>query len=110
MVEAAAMEVALKLARLLADGESRSRVELSEEFGDPAALQCGVRELEGLGVQVQPAPGGSFRLTEPLEFLRRGAVLSALDEGSRSLLSGIDIGDVLDSTNRHLLDRAGRSL
>jgi BirA family biotin operon repressor/biotin-[acetyl-CoA-carboxylase] ligase len=107
VVEPLPLEVALKLARLLADGESRSRVTLSEELGDPAALPFAVRELERLGVQVQSAPGGSFRLTEPLEFLRRGAVLSALDEGSRSLFSGIEIRGVLDSTNRHLLDRAG---
>jgi BirA family biotin operon repressor/biotin-[acetyl-CoA-carboxylase] ligase len=101
-----ATDTGISLARLLADGRWHGQAEIESRLAAPARLGTGLRTLEALGLPVQRGPGRVYRLSERLEFLESSAILSAMDHDSRTILSGIEIRDVLDSTNRYLLDRA----
>jgi BirA family transcriptional regulator, biotin operon repressor / biotin---[acetyl-CoA-carboxylase] ligase len=96
----------ISLARILADGRWHSEAEIESSLIPPAAFGAELRALEAFGLPVRCGAGRVYCLIEPLEFLESSAIRCELDRDSRAILSGLEIRDVLDSTNRYLLDRA----
>lgn len=92
-----------KILSLLADGEFHSGAELAEVLGvSRSAVWKQLNGLESLGVQHAAVSGKGYRLSHPLELLDSAKILDYLDQKSRTLISGLEIHDQIDSTNSYL--------
>lgn len=91
----------------LADGRFHSGTELSARLGvSRAAVWKHIRALERLGLTLSAIPGRGYRLHPPVDLLSAAAIREGLTAEAALLLGGLDIHDVLDSTNSHLLRAA----
>jgi BirA family biotin operon repressor/biotin-[acetyl-CoA-carboxylase] ligase len=104
-----ATEGGLTLARILADGAWHSEPEMASHLGSGAMVEAAIRRLGQLGLRVERA-AGACRLSVAIEFLDPNALLAALEARSRRLLSGLELHDVLESTNRYVLEQSDRSV
>lgn len=91
----------------LADGRFHSGTELSGLLGvSRAAVWKHVRALEHLGLALSAIPGRGYRLHSAVDLLSAAAIREGLTAEATLLLGELDIHDVLDSTNSHLLRAA----
>jgi BirA family transcriptional regulator, biotin operon repressor / biotin---[acetyl-CoA-carboxylase] ligase len=101
------MSLRFQLISLLADGRFHSGQTLSARLGiSRSGIWKHAKTLAALGLEVQALPGRGYRLAEPLELLDPRAVLRALDERSRQLLSAMEVLPSVDSTNDYLNGKA----
>ena len=71
--------ICIDLLRLLADARFRSGADLARNLGaTPAAIEAGLRELEGLGLELVRARGRGYRLAGAYEFLDAAAASAQL--------------------------------
>lgn len=93
--------------RELADGRFHSGTDLGASLGlTRAAVWKQVRQLGGLGVNVQSVRGKGYRLAAPIELLDVGSIREDLGDDAASRLARIEVHPVLDSTNSHLMSLA----
>jgi len=94
----------------LADGRFHSGEDLGAALGiSRAAVWKQLKALERrLGLTVQAVPGRGYRLAAPLELLEREAILAQMSAPARARLADLEIHLSLDSTNRHLMQRAAQ--
>ncbi len=97
------------LLRLLADASFHTGLALTRELDvAPAAIQLGLRELEGLGLELIRARGRGYRLAEPYDCLDAAAVRAQL--GARAADFHLQLLDTCVSTNTLLLERARNAI
>ncbi|NIR59287.1 MAG: bifunctional biotin--[acetyl-CoA-carboxylase] ligase/biotin operon repressor BirA [Gammaproteobacteria bacterium] len=102
------MDGRTRLIRHLADGRFHSGEALGKALGiSRAAVWKQMRGLEALGLSVHSVRGRGYRLAEPLELLDPDRLRARLSPQGRQLLACLEVLDEIDSTNRHLMDRAG---
>lgn len=91
--------------RLLADGQFHSGEAIARHFGvTRATVWNALRDTEALGVRLFSVRGRGYRLPEPVRFLDAQRVEAMLGEHRHRYT--LEIHDVLDSTNSHLLRAA----
>lgn len=91
--------------RLLADGEFHSGEEMARQLGvSRASVWQALRHLGDSGVEVFRVPGRGYRLREPLQWLDKSAILSAL--GEKASLFDLEVLEKAESTNTLLLRKA----
>lgn len=84
--------------RLLADGRFRSGEELAGHFGvTRATIWNAVQRAEELGINIYSVRGKGYRLPQPVDFLDRGHIVSALGENAERF--SLELHDLVDSTN-----------
>ncbi len=96
-----------QLLNILADGEFHSGTELAQQVAiSRSAIWKQLQALEDLGVDLIAVTGKGYRLQQPLQLLNQQAVISQLAPLTQTLVNQLQIHDVIDSTNRHLLEQA----
>ena len=91
----------------LADGRFHSGTELSAESGiSRSAIWKQLQALAELGVELTAVTGKGYKLNRPMQLLDRQQVVDNLSDQAGRLLRSLEIHDVIDSTNSHLLERA----
>ena len=96
-----------KILNLLADGEFHSGTELAEALGVSRSAICKqLRGLSDLGLQHAAVSGKGYRLDKPLELLAHSKINAILSEQNKSLISTLEIHDILNSTNSYLVERS----
>lgn len=91
--------------RLLSEAEFRSGEELARRLGvTRASVSNALKEVEEMGLKVFKLHGRGYRLAQPIAWLDKREVLSALGPGAR--LFDLDILDAAESTNTLLLAEA----
>ncbi|HEY5789371.1 MAG TPA: bifunctional biotin--[acetyl-CoA-carboxylase] ligase/biotin operon repressor BirA [Gammaproteobacteria bacterium] len=97
----------LRVLEQLADGRFHAGPALAASLGvSRAAVWKAVQRLAGLGVEVHAVRGRGYRLAAPLELLDAARIEAAVGPRARALLRGIEVHREIDSTNRHLMQRA----
>lgn len=92
------------LIALLADGNFHSGAALARGLGiSRAAVWKHVHHLSELGLELVSLPGRGYRLLSPVELLSEDLIRENLNSRADGLLHRLEIHDVLDSTNSHLL-------
>lgn len=95
------------LIALLSDGAFHSGERLGTMLGvSRAAVWKMVKGLESLGLDIHAVSGRGYRLANPLELLDENVIRSQLDADSLALLKGLEVCQVVDSTNAYLLQKA----
>jgi len=95
------------LIHILSDGRFHSGEQLGESLGvSRAAVWKMIPKLEVLGLEVYAVSGKGYRLSVPFEPLQQECIVQQLHGDSQGLLGGVEIFDEIESTNRHLLQRA----
>jgi BirA family transcriptional regulator, biotin operon repressor / biotin---[acetyl-CoA-carboxylase] ligase len=95
------------LLRRLADGELHSGEALAAATGVTRARVSQIlRASEPAGFTLERVRGVGYRLIDPVPFLDRGAIVSAL--GATASRLKIEVADSVDSTSTELLRRAAR--
>ena len=97
-----------KILTLLADGEFHSGTLLAEILGiSRAAVWKHIQQLsEQLDLTITAVSGKGYRLDNSLELLATANIEAVLNEQSKALISGLEIHDQIDSTNRYLVEQA----
>lgn len=99
------------LLRLLSDGQFHSGAALGGALGiGRSAVWKQVRAVEALGIEVHALRGKGYRLARPLELLDADVIRAALKSPCAARLGDIELFPCIDSTNRHLMDRAAAGL
>ncbi len=89
-----------ELARLLADGQFHSGVELGERLQlTRAAVWKQISQLDKLGLDVESVKGVGYRLRQPILLLEECSILAELSQEQRFLVSELQIVQMTDSTN-----------
>jgi BirA family biotin operon repressor/biotin-[acetyl-CoA-carboxylase] ligase len=97
--------LSFKVLRLLADGDFHSGAALARELEvSRGTVWNAVHALDALGLDVYRVRGRGYRLAEPLSLLDRSAI--ERHAGAASACLGIELADVVDSTNSVLMARA----
>ena len=95
------------LLNLLADGRFHSGNQVAKMLGiSRAAVWKHIGRLEALGLEIFAVPGKGYKLAFPLCLLSKQSIRAGLTAQAGTLLAGIDLHDVIDSTNTHLMGRA----
>lgn len=90
----------------LSDGHFKSGQDLADRFQVSRAAVCkGIRRLLELGVPIDAVRGRGYRLRHPFEPLDEGVIRDALAT-RYSMITEVEVFQVLDSTNRHLMEQA----
>jgi len=93
------------LLRRLADGEVHSGEALATASGiSRARVSQLLKEVDAAGLTLERTRGRGYRLSDPLPFLTREAVVAAL--GARAAELTVEVADRIDSTNSELSRRA----
>jgi BirA family biotin operon repressor/biotin-[acetyl-CoA-carboxylase] ligase len=91
------------LIAMLADGRFHSGETLGGRLGvSRSAVWKSLRQLPALGLEVHAVSGRGYRLAVPIELLDAASISSRLKDPCSSLLSGLQILQVVDSTNNFL--------
>lgn len=100
-------ETPRRLLRLLADGQFHSGTELADKLAiSRSAVWKQLQTLAELNIELVAVSGKGYKLNRPIQLLDRERISSYLEPRALQLLSRIDIHDVIDSTNNHLLEAA----
>ena len=95
------------LLRLLADGELHSGEVLARALGvTRAAVGKQIQSLAQWGIDVESVARRGYRLGTALDFIDADALRDALAPRSRERLARLEVQEVLESTNSHLLGDA----
>ena len=96
-----------QLLSLLADGQFHSGTALSHALSvSRSAVWKQLQSLEAWGLEVVAVSGKGYKLQQPMQLLDSGQIHAALTPKVAALLQGLEIHDVLTSTNSYLLDFA----
>lgn len=96
-----------KLIALLSDGAFHSGEHLGKSLGiSRAAVWKMIKSLESVGLEIHAVSGRGYRLAKPLELLDDCAIRRQLDAESLTLLKGLEVHPIIDSTNAYLVQRA----
>lgn len=95
-----------QLLHILQDGDFHSGEGLGRRLGvSRTAVWKQLQKMPELGIDVESVRGRGHRIPGGLELLDEQRVLEQLQPEAARALSGIEILDSVDSTNRHLLER-----
>jgi BirA family biotin operon repressor/biotin-[acetyl-CoA-carboxylase] ligase len=95
-----------ELLSLLADGEFHSGQELADLLGvSRTAVWKQLKKLEELGLELESVKGKGYLIPGGVDLLSRDAVMAGLTPTARGLLGGLDIYQVIDSTNAEAMRR-----
>ena len=102
------MQTRYLLVRCLADGKFHSGELLAQQLGlSRAAVWKQIKGLrEQWGMEIHAISGRGYRLAHPLELLQQEKILMLISPKVRGSLGGIEIHDIIDSTNEHLMQQA----
>ncbi len=101
------MHSQVRLLRLIADGEFHSEEKLGAILGLSRTAVCNaINSLGRYGLMVDAMRGKGYRLSQPIEFLDREKLLSAIDLDAVKLIRRLDIFEEIDSTSQYLLERS----
>lgn len=101
------MSKRFEILKTLGDGRFHSGAQLGIALGvSRTAVWKHLQALGELGLDIYAVPGKGYRLASPLELLQRDAILTALTEESRALLSELELHLYLNSTNSYLSSKA----
>ena len=99
------MDTRYLLIRSLADGNFHSGEILAQQLGLSRAAIW--KQLKGLreqwGMEIYAVSGRGYRLVHALELLQQDQILALLPTATRDSFSGLEIHDIIDSTNEHLM-------
>lgn len=105
------MKTKLALLKILADGRFHSGEALGARLGvSRTAVWKQIQTLQQLGIECHSVSGKGYRLAQPVELLDREAILAAMQESGRGLLSTLELYPEIHSSNRHLMERLGQGL
>ncbi len=105
------MTTRLALLSILADSRFHSGEKLGQQLGvSRTAVWKHVQALQQLGIDCYSVSGKGYRLAKPIELLEREAILDAMTDTARQLVSQIELHPEIPSTNRHLIDRLGQGV
>lgn len=105
------MKTKLELLKILADGRFYSGETLGARLGvSRTAVWKQIQTLQQLGIDCYSVSGKGYRLARPVDLLEREAILAAMDEPGRNLISTLELHPETHSTNRHLMEKLGRGL
>ncbi|WP_305907722.1 bifunctional biotin--[acetyl-CoA-carboxylase] ligase/biotin operon repressor BirA [Methylomarinum sp. Ch1-1] len=96
--------------RLLADGGFHSGTELAESLGVSRSAIC--KQLHGLselGIELSAVSGKGYKLQHPMALLSLRQIEQYLSPQADLLLNGVEIHDLIASTNSYLLEKAQQS-
>jgi BirA family biotin operon repressor/biotin-[acetyl-CoA-carboxylase] ligase len=94
-----------KLLRVIADGDLYSGEELGNVLGiSRAAVWKIINSLRDYGLTVVAVKGKGYRLSRPIEFLDKDAILSGISPSAVKILNRLIIFEEIDSTNQYLLE------
>ena len=101
------MQQRYPLLRILADGQFHSGVALGAALGmGRSAVWKHLHALAEWDIDLHAVPGKGYRLARPVELLDHDLILNALPPTAAAALSGLEIHQDIDSTNRHLMNKA----
>lgn len=93
-----------RVIRHLADGEVHSGADIAASLGvSRSAVWKHVRQLAGLGLDVQAAAGRGYRLGRPLELLERDRLIGWLDPRTAAAIESLELVSIMESTSARLL-------
>ncbi len=96
-----------RLLHLLSDGEFHSGTELSQLLGvTRSAISKQLQGLDDLGVELAAVSGKGYKLTRPMQLLSLKRIEEHLSTEADRLLNGIEIHDLIASTNDYLLQKS----
>lgn len=91
---------------LLANGEYHSGQDLADALGiSRTAVWKQLNKLEVLGLEIESVKGLGYRVPGGVDLINPAKVLSSLKPEAASLLSELDVQQVIDSTNMEALRR-----
>ena len=92
---------------MLADGTFHSGTELAEVLGvSRSAIWKQLQALSELGVELIAISGKGYKLPQAMQLLDGGRIIPLLETPARQLMAGLELHDVLDSTNTYLQAQA----
>lgn len=101
------MQQRYPLLRILADGQFHSGVALGAALGmGRSAVWKHLQALAEWDIDLHAVPGKGYRLARPVDLLDHDLICNALPPTAASALSGLEIHQDIDSTNRHLMNKA----
>lgn len=102
------MDTRYLLIRSLADGKFHSGETLAQQLGlSRAAIWKQIKGLQDQwGMEIHAVSGRGYRLAHTLELLQKEKILALLPIAMRDRLSGLEIHDIIGSTNEHLMLQA----
>ena len=101
------MQQRYPLLRILADGQFHSGVALGAALGmGRSAVWKHLHALAEWDIDLHAVPGKGYRLARPLELLDHDLIINALPATAAAALSGFEIHQDIDSTNRYLMNKA----
>lgn len=97
------------LLQLLVDGHFHSGKEMGDILGvSRTSVWKHVKALEEkFQLDIQAVQGRGYRLSNPMDLLDSETIRSAVEARVPGVLGNLEVFDVLDSTNRYLMDKAG---
>ncbi|KAF3977345.1 MAG: bifunctional biotin--[acetyl-CoA-carboxylase] ligase/biotin operon repressor BirA [Methylococcales symbiont of Iophon sp. n. MRB-2018] len=99
-----------QILNILADAQFHSGTEIAEQLGiSRSAVFKQLKRLTDLGLEVNAISGKGYQLSSTLHLLSKAEIQKRLTADVKSLITELEIHDVLDSTNRYLIDKARQS-
>lgn len=97
-----------EILHLLADGGVHSGAEVAARLGISRAAVWKTlrRAADELGLEIESQRGRGYRLRRPLELLDAARIRAALSETADARIAGIEVLEVVDSTNTRLMQSA----
>ena len=99
------MSSASEILSILSDGKFHSGEQLGKILGiSRSAVWKNVKALSRYGLVIHSVKGKGYRLSKPIEYLRKDEIWSSIDKEITPVLGKLTILDVIDSTNQFLLN------
>jgi BirA family biotin operon repressor/biotin-[acetyl-CoA-carboxylase] ligase len=97
-----------EILHLLADGGLHSGAEVAARLGVSRAAVWKTlrRAADELGLEIESQRGRGYRLRRPLELLDAARIRAGLSASAGARVSGIEVLEVVDSTNTRLMESA----
>ncbi len=90
---------------VLADGQFHSGTELADKINVTRSAICKhVNKLSELGLEICAVTGKGYRLEQAFQFLSTQQIKQHLNASTQLLITQLDLHDVIQSTNSHLVD------
>jgi BirA family biotin operon repressor/biotin-[acetyl-CoA-carboxylase] ligase len=95
---------------ILADAQFHSGTEIAEQIGvSRAAVFKQIKKIPDLGLEINVVSGKGYQLSVALQLLSKPEIEKGLSVDVYNLITKLEVHDVLDSTNRYLVDKAQQS-
>ena len=100
-----------QIIQILNDGDYHTSNALAMRLGmDHNAVARAIKNLTDLGIDIRIESERGYQLEQPLELLNQTAIVAALSAAVRSLITAIEIHQIIDSSNTYLMARAKNGL